>query len=95
MEASGKNLDKRSLASIVPISSSRGNSDGGVERLKLRNTISDLGSLGAIISRRRISRAGLRVCFFINTDATGRAGLKISSKLPALAKVRDSPSGKS
>jgi len=43
--------------------SSRGDSDGGVQTLKLRNMISNLGSPGAIISRRRISRPALRVCF--------------------------------
>jgi YfiR/HmsC-like len=136
--------------------SSRGDSDGGVKRLKLRNTISNLGSLGAIIHRRRISRPALRVFFLqmllfsvayrfpavlpaqlkptgeyelkaaflfnfakfvdwpsntftepqdpfsvcvlgtvINPDAADRAGLKISSKLLALAKiVRDTPAGR-
>jgi hypothetical protein len=66
------------------MSSSRGDSDGGVKRLKLRNTISNVGTLGAIIG------------FFINPDAADRAGLKIGSKLLALAKiVRDTPAGRS
>ena len=39
---------------------SRGDSDGGAQRLKLRNTTSDLRSPGTIVSRRRMSRAALR-----------------------------------
>jgi hypothetical protein len=53
----------------------------------------DFASSGGVI---QFTLEDNRVRFFINTDAAGRAGLKISSKLLALAKiVRDSPSGKS
>lgn len=54
----------------------------------------DFASSGGVI---QFTLEDNRVRFFINTDAAGRAGLKISSKLLALAKiVRDAPdSGKS
>jgi hypothetical protein len=49
----------------------------------------DFASSGGVI---QFTLEDNRVRFFINTDAAGRAGLKISSKLLALAKiVRDAP----
>lgn len=53
----------------------------------------DFASSGGVI---QFTLEENRVRFFINTDAADRAGLKISSKLLALAKiVRDAPAGRS
>jgi YfiR/HmsC-like len=53
----------------------------------------DFASSGGVI---QFTLEDNRVRFFINPDAADRAGLKISSKLLALAKiVRDAPAGRS